>query len=103
MCYVTVVLLSFILKHVDYEQLKEINMYVTVRNKAEYHSSVHITQIQRYPIKIKVINQPEGPRFQPSVKVISISEDSTTINLKKIIATYTAIDSDTLMTMTNVR
>ncbi|KAL6491068.1 hypothetical protein MHYP_G00014130 [Metynnis hypsauchen] len=90
-------------KHVDYEELKEIDLQVTVCNVAEYHSSVKITKPQSYPVRIKVINQPEGPRFHPSVKVISISEDSTTINLKKVIATYTAIDSDTLKTIQNVR
>ncbi|KAL7875617.1 hypothetical protein AOLI_G00105800 [Acnodon oligacanthus] len=90
-------------KHVDYEELKEVNLRVIVSNVAKYHSSVKVTESKSYPIKIKVINQPEGPRFHPSVKVISISEDSTTINLKKIIATYTAIDSDTLKTIQNVR
>ncbi|KAL7880684.1 hypothetical protein SRHO_G00029380 [Serrasalmus rhombeus] len=90
-------------KHVDYEELKEIDLRVIVSNVAKYHSSVKITEPKSYPIKIKVINQPEGPRFHPSVKVISISEDSTTINLKKVIATYTAIDSDTLKIIENVR
>ncbi|XP_066537957.1 desmoglein-2-like protein [Hoplias malabaricus] len=92
-----------ITKQVDYEELKEINLQVTVSNKAAYHSSVIIREPQTYPIKIKITNQPEGPRFQPTVKVISLSEDSTTINMKKVIATYTAIDSDTLKTVTNVR
>ncbi|KAG9274620.1 cadherin-2-like [Astyanax mexicanus] len=90
-------------KEVDYEEMKEINLQVTVSNKAAYHSSVVIKQPQTYPIKIKVINVPEGPRFQPSVKVISLSEDKTIIDLKKVIATYTAIDSDTLTAATNVR
>ncbi|XP_072543360.1 desmoglein-2-like protein [Salminus brasiliensis] len=90
-------------KDLDYEELTEMNLKVVISNKAAYHSSVIIKQPLTYPIKIKVINQPEGPRFQPSVKVISLSEDKTTINLKKVIATYTAIDSDRLVTATDVR
>lgn len=82
---------------------------MAVSNKAVYNfgsSSVSgggsITQ-KYYPITINVVNQKEGPRFQPSVKVITISEDHTSINLKQIITTYAAIDTDTSLIATNVR
>lgn len=58
---------------------------------------------KHYPITINVVNQREGPRFQPSVKVITISEDHTAIDLKQIITTYAAIDTDTSEIATNVR
>ncbi|KAB5579050.1 hypothetical protein PHYPO_G00190260 [Pangasianodon hypophthalmus] len=90
-------------KELDYEMLKEVNLIVTVRNKATYHKSVVIDKATTYPIKIKVVNVPEAPRFLPSVKVISISEDHKTIDLRKVITIYTATDSDTLLTATNVR
>lgn len=97
----------FNLQALDYEELKELNLEVTVSNKAEYNfgsgSTGGVITQKSYPVKIKVVNQMEGPRFQPSVKVVTISEDHTSINLNKIITTYAAIDTDTLQTVTNVR
>lgn len=92
----------------DYEELKVVNLAVAVSNKAQYnfgHGFTHgesITQ-KSYPVKIHVKNQKEGPRFQPGVKVVTISEDHTSINFNDIITTYAAIDTDTLQTVTNVR
>lgn len=94
-------------KSLDYEELKVVNLEVTVSNKAEYNfgsgSMTGATITKSYPIKINVVNQKEGPRFQPSVKVVTVSEDHTSTSLHKVIATYSAIDSDTLQTATNVR
>ncbi|XP_077098171.1 desmoglein-2-like protein [Siphateles boraxobius] len=90
-------------KELDYEELKEIRLMVSVSNKAQYHSSVVITESKTYTIQVSVVNQPEGPRFKPAVKVITISEESTTIILNKVITNYAAIDSDTLLVATNVR
>ncbi|XP_050959070.1 desmoglein-2 [Labeo rohita] len=87
----------------DYEDLKEISLQVSVTNKAEYHSSVVITETKTYTIHVSVINQPEGPRFKPAVKVITISEEHSSITLNKVITRYVAIDSDTLLNATNVR
>ncbi|XP_069007189.1 desmoglein-2.1-like [Embiotoca jacksoni] len=47
-----------------------------------------------YPIKINVKNQPEGPRFDPKVKAIPVTEGGNT-DLNEVIARYTAIDGDT--------
>lgn len=92
-------------KALDYEQLKMLNLEVAVANKAEYYfgSGVVTRPItsKTYPVKINVINEKEGPRFQPSVRVVTLSEEHTSIN--KVIATYAAIDSDTQQTATNVR
>uniref|UniRef100_A0A3Q3FUE0 Desmoglein-2-like n=1 Tax=Labrus bergylta TaxID=56723 RepID=A0A3Q3FUE0_9LABR len=95
-------------KALDYEEIKTLNLRVAVSNKAAYNfgsSSVSggSTTSKNYPIKINVVNQKEGPRFQPSVKVVTISEDRTSVSLNQVITTYAAIDSDTLLTATNVR
>ncbi|CAG5896669.1 unnamed protein product [Menidia menidia] len=94
-------------KALDYEEVKTLNLDLRVSNKAKYSfgsSSFHPgISSKPYPIKINVINQKEGPRFQPNVKVVTVSEDSTSISINKVITTYAAIDSDTLMTATNVR
>lgn len=95
--------LCLLLKELDYEELKEVRLQVSVSNKAQYHSSVVITESKTYTIQVNVINQPEGPRFKPAVKVITVSEESTTVVLNKVITNYAAIDSDTLLIATNVR
>lgn len=99
--------LSLNLQALDYEEKKELHLEVAVSNKASYNFGSGIkfgnTDSKSYPIKINVINQKEGPRFQPSVKVVTSSEDLTSISLNKVIANYAAIDSDTLKTATNVR
>ncbi|XP_062337007.1 desmoglein-2-like protein [Osmerus eperlanus] len=95
-----------IVKALDYEELKVLNLGVSVSNKAEYNFGSVISTHPRpkiYTIKINVVNQLEGPRFQPAIKVVTISQDKTTVSLNKIITTYAAIDSDTLLTATNVR
>lgn len=84
-----------------------LNLEVAVHNKAKYNfGSVSITGAtasKSYPIKINVINQKEAPRFQPSVKVVTISEHHSSISINKVITNYAAIDSDTLQKATNVR
>ncbi|XP_076601401.1 desmoglein-2-like protein [Chaetodon auriga] len=92
-------------KALDYEELKMLNLEVAVSNKAKYNfgsGSMSVTQ-KSYPIKINVVNQKEGPRFQPSVKVVTLSEDRSSFSLSRVITSYAAIDSDTLQTATGVR
>ncbi|XP_042353188.1 desmoglein-2-like [Plectropomus leopardus] len=89
-------------KALDYEELKMLNLEVAVSNKADYNVIGPIPQ-KPYPIKINVINEKEGPRFQPTVKVVTLSEDHTSVSINEVIANYAAIDSDTLKTATNVR
>lgn len=93
-------------KQLDYEEIKSLNLGVVVRNKAEYFFGSQTTTVgapKPYPVTINVLNQKEGPRFQPTVKVVTLSEDQTSVSLNKVITTYAAIDSDTLLTATNVR
>ncbi|KAG7214811.1 hypothetical protein INR49_010703, partial [Caranx melampygus] len=94
-------------KALDYEELKVLNLEVAVRNKAEYNFGSQPVLLppfpKTYPIKINVVNQKEGPRFHPTVKVVSVSEDRTSISTNTVITNYAAIDSDTLQTATNVK
>ncbi|XP_029380665.1 desmoglein-2-like [Echeneis naucrates] len=94
-------------KALDYEELKVVNLEVAVSNKAKYNfgskTVIQPSVPKSYPIKINVINQKEGPRFQPTVKVVSISEDKSSISINNVITNYAAIDSDTLQKATNVR
>ncbi|KAM9844703.1 desmoglein-2-like protein [Aulostomus maculatus] len=93
-------------KPLDYEEIKTLNLELAVRNKASYNFGSAMTGAsvpRAYPVKINVVNQKEGPRFQPTVKVVSLSEDHKSISLRDIITNYAAFDSDTLLTATNVR
>ncbi|XP_054623900.1 desmoglein-2-like protein [Dunckerocampus dactyliophorus] len=95
-----------ILRELDYEEIKTLNLEVVVSNKAKYNfgsTSTGSITVKSYPVKINVVNQKEGPRFQPTVKVVTLSEDHTSIHINKVITTYAAIDSDTLQIATNVR
>ncbi|XP_039907190.1 desmoglein-2-like [Simochromis diagramma] len=60
-------------------------------------------KIKIYPIKISVKNQLEGPRFDPKVKAIPISEGGTFYNNAEVIGSYPAIDEDTGKVAENVR
>lgn len=92
----------------NYEEIKVVNLSVAVSNKAQYNfgsgdiSPESVTQ-KSYPVKISVINQMEGPRFEPGVKVVTVSEDHSSIDFNRIITNYAAIDTDTLQKVTNVR
>ncbi|XP_061588342.1 desmoglein-2-like protein [Cololabis saira] len=93
-------------KELDYEELKTVNLGVRVSNKAKYNFGSAMTgaaSSKTYQIKVNVENEKEGPRFQPSTKVVVLSEDKSTVSINKVITTYAAIDSDTLQTATNVR
>uniref|UniRef100_A0A8C5GHN9 Desmoglein-2-like n=1 Tax=Gouania willdenowi TaxID=441366 RepID=A0A8C5GHN9_GOUWI len=93
-------------KALDYEELKTLNLEVAVSNTAEYNfgssSTTGVIPGKSYPVKINVVNQKEGPRFQPAVKVVTVSEDQTSVSINKVITNYAATDSDTLQTATNV-
>lgn len=94
------------LQALDYEEIKVLNLEVSVSNKAPYNfgnTPTGALSPKPYPIKINVKNQKEGPRFQPNVKVVTISEGHTSSFINKVITNYAAIDSDTLQQATNVR
>ncbi|KAL6104615.1 dsg1 [Pungitius sinensis] len=94
-------------KALDFEEQRLVNLQVAVSNKAAYSfgsgAVLAPTTPKPYRVNINVLNEVEGPRFQPSVKVVTISEDHTITSIQKVIANYAAIDSDTLKIATNVR
>uniref|UniRef100_A0A4W6EMK7 Cadherin domain-containing protein n=1 Tax=Lates calcarifer TaxID=8187 RepID=A0A4W6EMK7_LATCA len=94
-------------KAVDYEDVKDLELGLAVRNKAPPFDGSGATgasgasgatgasggsswqsgtTFKTYPIKINVKNQPEGPRFDPKVKAIPISEGDHSVNIKDVIA-----------------
>uniref|UniRef100_A0A3P8UN84 Desmoglein 2 n=1 Tax=Cynoglossus semilaevis TaxID=244447 RepID=A0A3P8UN84_CYNSE len=90
-------------KAVNYEDVKDLQLGLIVKNKAPIYSSTDITRYKTYPIKINVKNVPEGPSFSPKIKAIPISEGETTININDVIAHYPAIDEDTGKPAENVK
>uniref|UniRef100_A0A3Q1CYH3 Cadherin domain-containing protein n=1 Tax=Amphiprion ocellaris TaxID=80972 RepID=A0A3Q1CYH3_AMPOC len=84
-------------KAVDYEDVKNLELGTSGASGA---SSVGF---KTYPIKINVKNQPEGPRFDPKIKAIPMSEGGHSININDVIARYPAIDGDTGKPAENVR
>ncbi|XP_030611341.1 desmoglein-2-like [Archocentrus centrarchus] len=87
-------------KSVDYEDVKNIELGLAVRNRSPpFYRSVGA---KYHLIKISVKNQREGPHFFPRVKVIPISEEGTSFNITEVIALYPAIDVDTGKAAENV-
>uniref|UniRef100_I3J6Y1 Cadherin domain-containing protein n=1 Tax=Oreochromis niloticus TaxID=8128 RepID=I3J6Y1_ORENI len=106
-------------KAVDYEDVKNLELGLAVRNKNPFvgsggggasaafgasggsggggggGSGGGGERFKTYPIKINVKNQPEGPRFNPKVKAIPVSEGGKSFNIKNVIASYPAVDGDT--------
>ncbi len=53
-----------------------------------------VSKQKRYLVKISVKNKPEGPKFKPKIKPISVSENTNNY-IPRVIDTYTAIEEDT--------
>lgn len=62
-----------------------------------------LSKYKSYPVKINVMNEPEGPAFDPKVKAIHVSEGSTSFDINKVVAKYPAIDGDTRKPAERVR
>ncbi|XP_043921381.1 desmoglein-2-like [Protopterus annectens] len=92
-----------LLKGVNYEQLQHLTLGIVYSNKATYHHSLGIVSSRKpIPIKVNIINVPEGAMFRPSRKIVSVSEDKKVITLNKVVTTYAAIEEDTGLTAKNV-
>lgn len=112
--YVTRPHLFAILQAVNYEDVKDLDLGIAVRNKADAYGegggegdgggAWWLTgNYKTYPLKINVQNQPEGAAFNPKVKTIPISEGGNSFNINNVIANYPAIDGDTGKPAENVR
>lgn len=104
----------------NYEDVKNLELGIVVKNKAPLYQgsdpSSTISVIKPsganagepkttviYPVKINVLNEPEGARFDPKVKTIHISEEAPSFNINEVIATYPAINDDTGKQADNIR
>ncbi|XP_062411297.1 desmoglein-2.1-like [Sardina pilchardus] len=62
-----------------------------------------ISKYKKYPVKINVKNQPDGPVYRPKTKPISLPEGNGKLPKPKVIASFPASDGDTGEQATNVR
>ncbi|XP_035987607.1 desmoglein-2.1 isoform X3 [Fundulus heteroclitus] len=113
-------------KAVDYEDVKNLELGLAVKNKAPLFagsgangganigfgggaggasgaSGASGTTFKTYPIKINVKNQPEGPHFDPAVKAIPVTEGGQSFTMNQVIASYPATDKDTGKPAENVK
>ncbi|KFZ65429.1 Desmoglein-2, partial [Podiceps cristatus] len=82
-----------VVKELDYEKMRSLNLGIVVTNKAEFHKSIkHSYKAQTIPIKINVINVREGPVFPGGTKIIEASEK---LKIGQVIGQYQAYDEDT--------
>ncbi|KAB0390218.1 hypothetical protein E2I00_009732, partial [Balaenoptera physalus] len=94
-----------VVKSLDYEQLQTLKLNVTVKNKAEFHTSI-ISQYGAQPVQliIQVINMREGIIFRPPFMIFVVPKGISGIYLiGYIVGTYEAIDEDTGQAALNVR
>ncbi|NWQ78224.1 DSG2 protein, partial [Columbina picui] len=81
-----------LVKELDYEKMRSLNLGVVVTNKAEFHKSIKYTyRPQTIPIKVSVINVEEGPFFPGGTKIIEASEK---LQIGQIIGQYQAYGED---------
>ncbi|XP_062424138.1 desmoglein-2-like [Rhea pennata] len=82
-----------LMKELNYEEMKSLNLSVVVTNKAEFHESIRKSyKAKAIPIKINVINVREGPKFPGGTKIIKAME---TMRKNQVIGQYQAYDEDT--------
>ncbi|XP_031468681.1 desmoglein-2 [Phasianus colchicus] len=82
-----------LVKELNYEEMKSLNLGIVVTNKAEFHKSIKSSyKAQTIPIKINVIDVREGLVFPGGTKMIEASES---VRVGQVIGQYQAIDEDT--------
>uniref|UniRef100_A0AAR2J3F1 Cadherin domain-containing protein n=1 Tax=Pygocentrus nattereri TaxID=42514 RepID=A0AAR2J3F1_PYGNA len=91
-----------LVKLVDYEKVKEVNLGLAISNVAPLINPSAI-EGKRYPVKIIVNNLSDGLAFSPSKKEFPVSEDPKKIQVPKIIGSFPAVDGDTGKSAENVR
>ncbi|XP_059369621.1 desmoglein-2.1-like [Carassius carassius] len=97
-------------KPVDFESVSDMNLNLVVANKAlpgapgaaGASGAGGGAGQKKYLVKISVKNKPEGPKFKPKIKPISVSENPLN-TFPRVIDTYTAIEEDTGKTAEKVK
>uniref|UniRef100_A0A8B9RFG8 Si:ch73-74h11.1 n=1 Tax=Astyanax mexicanus TaxID=7994 RepID=A0A8B9RFG8_ASTMX len=118
-----------LVKPVDYEKVKQLNLGLVISNVAPFANGTEksldsdkqmggtgsglrpekpdkrpLTQEgKRYSVKVFVNNLSDGIFFSPSVKLFSVSEDPEKIKVPEIIGSFPAIDGDTEQIAKNIR
>ncbi|XP_013886023.1 desmocollin 2-like protein [Austrofundulus limnaeus] len=82
--------LLYIIKPLDYETTKNVNLQIMVRNEAELNGTS--AQWQTAPVNISVIDVDEGPEFIPPILRFPVKENTPN---GTIIGTYLALDPET--------
>ncbi|XP_039610597.1 desmoglein-2-like [Polypterus senegalus] len=93
-------------KEMDYEELQNLQLGISVRNKAAFHQSLASAsgyKSKSIPVNIKVKNKKEGAAFMPKVKAMAVSEQKGKMDLSKAIGSYRATDRDSGKFAQNVK
>ncbi|XP_015710969.1 desmoglein-2 [Coturnix japonica] len=90
-----------LVKALNYEEMRSLNLGFVVTNKAEFHKSIKNSyKAQTIPIKIHVIDVREGPVFPGGTKIIEASES---VRVSQVIGQYQALDEDTGKAAVNIK
>ncbi|XP_072460577.1 desmoglein-2 [Notamacropus eugenii] len=85
-----------LIKEVDYEVMKTLDLKIIVTNKAPFHKSIRNNfKAKPIPIKVNVKNVMEGIYFKSKKIVIQTSEQMEKSELGKIIGSFQAYNEDT--------
>ncbi|KAM8783994.1 desmoglein-2 [Rhynchonycteris naso] len=85
-----------LIKELDYEEMKHLDLSIIVTNKAPFHKSVkNKYKPTAIPIKVKVKNVKEGIHFKSSTISVHTSESMDKSSLSGIIGKFQAFDEDT--------
>lgn len=85
-----------LLKELDYEEMKHLDLSIIVTNKAPFHKSIKSKYKPTFiPIKVKVKNVKEGIYFKSSTISVRISESMDISSQSQIIGKFQAFDEDT--------
>lgn len=85
-----------LIKELDYEEMKHLDLSIVVTNKAPFHKSVkNKYKPTSIPIKIKVKNVKEGIHFKSSTISVHTSESMEKSSLSQVIGKFQAFDEDT--------
>ncbi|XP_019596730.2 desmoglein-1 [Rhinolophus sinicus] len=90
-----------VIKPLDYEDVKNLQLSIGVRNKAEFHHSIMSQyKVTATAISVAVLNVIEGPVFRPGSKTFVVTSNMGQ-NYK--VGEFIAIDQDTRLASTSVR
>ncbi|XP_040840620.1 desmoglein-1 isoform X2 [Ochotona curzoniae] len=90
-----------VIKPLDYEAMKNLQLSLGVRNKAEFHQSIQSQyKIIATAVSVTILNVVEGPVFRPGSKTYVVTSNMGS-NYK--VGEFVATDLDTGLPSTNVR